>query len=1173
MKLHHLALAMAMAVTAPVVATPSMDARSRDDSGALLFSAMRVEMDDTAQVRALAAQAPATDGPRLHLLKFSGAVQPEWLAALTAHGITPVHYVPDNGYLVWADPAGLERLGRIHTAEVWLAGDLPYAPVLKVDPLLTEQARHDPAGEVEVVVQIYRHDDRQASRQWLESLARIAPGDLGPVGDGRIRVQWTPVLGYENAVLRVMTADLPLIAERPDVVWVGKRQQQQLFDEKQNLILTGDFSPAAGSPRYLPFLLERGFSDDPDDYPIVDVTDQPIHEGGTGVTAMNTADQTLRRQGDPLLASRVSYFNNCSPQLDERIGDTGGHGTINASIIGGFDLRTGHPHQDGDGHQRGLGVNPFVRLGSTALFTPNFSVAGCGGSLASMLDGIWQQGARVSSHSWGSSAPPLTYDDQAQIFDIAVRDADPEQPLDQQLALIVAAGNHGAGGPATIASPGTAKNVITVGASENLRPQWLDGCGLPPEGADNPHDIANFSSRGPAAGSLTKPEVVAPGTHVQGAASVYADYVGNAVCDSYYPPGQTIYAASSGTSHSTPAVAGIASLAWWWIERNGLGRIDRADDSAGAPSPALIKSWLMAHPSYLAGFSSNDTLPSNNQGYGMPNLSEMFDDSDKVVLDQRHVFTASGQQWQANWQAADITRPVRIALTWTDAPGLLGTFYSQVNDLDLTVTVGGQTYRGNHFLGQWSQPGGGPDQLNTHEAVFLPAGTSGELIVTVDASNIAGPGVPSLGPSPSQDFALVCSNCAQMPGFILRNAIEPEHACTRDTVLRDVHVSQISGYDQVLTFSASGLPSGASATFQPDSLTAPGESQLLLTGLDDAGAGTYTVSILGESIDFVRQTDFDLTVYADSAPAPTPMTPGNGELEVPRTPTFEWNPVPGALSYRVEVARDAAFTHLVAEHETGQTAWTIPGNRPLATNVRYWWRVIARNPCGDSASPSAGNDDVIFVHGFESLGEVRSFVTVRQMGDCPAEVPQQRLFADDVESGINGWLPGAQGTDGGWRISAGNAHQGQAAWQVDAVDSGSSQWLITPVIDLPADLVTTSLSFWNRQSILGNSTGTCFHGAVLDVSVDDGVSWQPVDDGLLTDPHDGVISSAWGNPMAGRNAWCGNPQNYLRSVVDLQPWAGQSVRLRFSLSSDDYAPAANPAWVIDDVRVTACPTP
>ena len=73
----------------------------------------------------------------------------------------------------------------------------------------------------------------------------------------------------------------------------------------------------------------------------------------------------------------------------------------------------------------------------------------------------YDSGARVSNNSWGS-ADATGYDTEAQTFDALVRDAGASAG-NRPMVIVFVAGN---GGPTnrTIESPGTAKNVITVGS-------------------------------------------------------------------------------------------------------------------------------------------------------------------------------------------------------------------------------------------------------------------------------------------------------------------------------------------------------------------------------------------------------------------------------------------------------------------------------------------------------------------------------------------------------------------------------------------------------------------------------------------------------------------------------------------------------------------------------------
>ena len=73
---------------------------------------------------------------------------------------------------------------------------------------------------------------------------------------------------------------------------------------------------------------------------------------------------------------------------------------------------------------------------------------------------------------------------------------------------------------------------------------------------------------------------------------------------------------------------------------------------------------------------------------------------------------------------------------------------------------------------------------------------------------------------------------------------------------------------------------------------------------------------------------------------------------------------------------------------------------------------------------------------------------------------------------------------------------------------------------------------------------------------------------MATDPYDGPIDGGFSNPLIGFDAWCGDPQAWLRSVVDLDAYAGQTVQFRFRLGTD--TSVSHPGWDIDDVWVQSC---
>jgi hypothetical protein len=179
------------------------------------------------------------------------------------------------------------------------------------------------------------------------------------------------------------------------------------------------------------------------------------------------------------------------------------------------------------------------------------------------------------------------------------------------------------------------------------------------------------------------------------------------------------------------------------------------------PTPAMTKALMMNTARYMNGAGANDTLPSNSQGMGEANFNNFFSlfpagsiRRDEVGADK---FTASGQQRLFTGTINSAAQPVRVTLAWTDPPGpTSGNAF--VNNLDLEVTVGGNTYKGNVFSGANSVTGGAADTRNNVESVFIPAGVTGSIVVKVKAINIAGNGVPGDADALDQDFALVVSN-------------------------------------------------------------------------------------------------------------------------------------------------------------------------------------------------------------------------------------------------------------------------------------------------------------------------------------------------------------------------------------------------------------------------------
>jgi subtilisin-like proprotein convertase family protein len=772
---------------------------------------------------------------QLYLVQFVGPAKDEWLAQLTSHGDLDMSaYLPSNAYAVFASPGAWQRL----SAEAARAGSViqwagVYHPAYRIAPGLNDAiARND--KQVDVVVQFVEHPgvERSVDDLKAQAFARLMD-DVSLSGMRDVRV-------------RIPASRIPVLAALPDVFWIEPCLPKERFDERQGQIMGGNLDATGtqpSAPGYLAWLNGKGFSSNFSF--TVDVSDDGIDRGST-----TDVHQDFKDSGG---ASRVTYVSNYTT---DAAGDSGGgHGNINAAIVGGYnDTQGSSSFEDASGYQYGLGIAPYARVGASKIFSNAGSFTSS--AYPTIIANAYNNGARISSNSWGLTGTGSNlYTTDSRSYDILVRDAVSGTAGNQEMAIVFAAGNAGSGAN-TVSAPGTGKNVLTAGASENFRQTGTDGCAVGNTGADNAKDIIGFSSRGPASDGRKKPDLMAPGTHIQGAASRSANYTGNGVCDQYWPAGQTLYAWSSGTSHSTPGISGAAALVRQWF----------ANQAWGTPSPAMTKAFLMATPIYMTGVGANDTLPSNNQGYGRLDLGRAFDTTANVRVDQTQIFGAAGETYTVTGNVSDSSRPFRVMLAWSDAPGATSG-NAWVNDLNLEVTVNGTLYRGNVFSGASSVTGGVADTRNNTEAVFLPAGTSGSFSIIVRAAGINGDGVPGNGDTTDQDFALFVYNGTQAapnPDFTLSASPASQTVTQGGSTSYTATVASVNGFSAATTLSVSGLPAGATASFAPNPVTPPAGgsagSTLSVTTAASTPAASYPLTITGTSGALSHSTSVTLLV-------------------------------------------------------------------------------------------------------------------------------------------------------------------------------------------------------------------------------------------------------------------------------------------------------------------------
>ncbi len=800
-------------------------AEIRDEYNVVMLNAGRLDTRRT-EVKALRTSVGNFSGRRMHLVQFAGPVQPAWRDELLAAGVTIVTYIPENSYLVYGDAASIAKVQALAANAPHIQWEAPYLDNYKIHPAartVDEKGNPRQIGTDKFEVQLV--DDADANAATLQLLEQLK---LAPVQ------QEHTVEGYVNVTVQINPKNLGQLAAQPDVVSIVPSFPRKKLDERQDQIISGHLTGGSPNvptgPGYLAWLAGKGFTQAQFDASgfAVDVTDSGIDDGTTTPNHFG-----LYVGGNTNNASRVIY-NRLEGTANPGSTNSGcdGHGNLNSHIIAGYDDLTGFPFADASGFHYGLGVCPFVRVGSSVIFDPDTFTSP---NLNTLQSDAYGSGARISNNSWGEIGSDGVYDFQAQNYDQLVRDAQSLVGGNQEMVIVFAAGNDGENGAGTVSSPGSAKNVLTVGASENVQAfGGADRSGVDDSGADNADDIIFFSSRGPCLDGRHKPEIVAPGTHVSGGVAQAPNpgpdgtanpcFTGSGVSGGpngsvFFPLGQQFYTASSGTSHSTPCVAGACALVRQYFINN----------FTNAASPAMTKAFLVNSARYLTGASAGDTLWSNNQGMGELNVGTAFDGTARIVRDEvaADLFTASGQTRVFTGVVTDTSKPFRVTLAWTDAPGsTTGNAYN--NNLDLTVSVNGQTYKGNVFVGAFSTTGGSADLKNNVESVFLPAGVSGNFVVTVAGASINSAGVPNPGHVPEQDFALVIYNGSNVPlpalsaaGLVLNTetclptngAVDPGETVTMSFSLKNAGAASTSNLVATLLAGSGVTSPGAPQTY------------------------------------------------------------------------------------------------------------------------------------------------------------------------------------------------------------------------------------------------------------------------------------------------------------------------------------------------------------------------
>ena len=689
-------------------------------------------MPAVAPVSGMEDRSAGTPGPHHYLVVFDGPIKSEWLQSITAVGGDLQVPYQNFTYVVKADEAALSKINELPFVR-W-TGHLPtwarIATALRDRPTLDDASNNLPRTRTlpaTYMIEFFDSGDMNPARDPVEQLGAKIVGE-----DQAGKVMVVELTGNEDERMALLEALAAVRGVRSIRERAIKRISNDIAAKWMGALKVIDTNAL-------------GLSGDGE---MIGIADTGLDSGDLASIHPDFSGRVVWIKSYPITTDYTSYIDN--PGGDDGPADLdSGHGThVSGSALGSGSASVGLSGQTN--LIRGLAYNSKLvfqaieqemKWKNPAHFSKygRFILAGLPLNLDDLFGDAYAQGARIHSDSWGGGDPGA-YDTQCEQLDRFIWEH-------KDFCVFVAAGNDGSDhnldgqvDPMSVSSPGTAKNCITVGACESLRPLfskmtygdwWPQDYPVPPLHdepiADQPDKVAAFSSRGPTQDGRVKPDLVAPGTFILSTRSTRI--APNNMAWSGFSSSR-MYFFMGGTSMSTPLVAGAAGLIREYL---------RKMQNISNPSAALIKAALIASTRRIKSSAPKKALSDNEQGFGRINLESLLmplSPSKVYYLDVTSGIE-TGQSYNLNFEIKSSKVPLRIVMVYTDYPGR-----SLVNNLNLIArSPTGRLYAGNGQAGKLVL-----DNKNNIEALNISKPHAGNWQIQIIGANV---------PNGPQDFAIV----------------------------------------------------------------------------------------------------------------------------------------------------------------------------------------------------------------------------------------------------------------------------------------------------------------------------------------------------------------------------------------------------------------------------------
>ena len=188
------------------------------------------------------------------------------------------------------------------------------------------------------------------------------------------------------------------------------------------------------------------------------------------------------------------------------------------------------------------------------------------------------------------------------------------------------------------------------------------------------------------------------------------------------------------------------------------------------------------------------------------------------------------------------------------------------------------------------------------------------------------------------------------PTFILTETSGSQTVCTSEnqTAIYNLNFDFINDYSESVTFSASGQPTGSNVTFSATSVNGDETVTMTVSNLEGVTAQFYPIDIEASSSTITKNIGLELSVLSSTFSEQTLSSPENNATNLILTETLVWSLDVNASSYDLQVATDALFTNIIVEENTIAALYTLNASDNLLESTSYYWRVKAKNICGES---------------------------------------------------------------------------------------------------------------------------------------------------------------------------------------------------------------------------------